>query len=83
MPQRRGQVETQHTFVNQFVGILTLGIYTPMQIRVTCAARESASADPAAPLVTARGTSATARQEAFTKAVTQAAASRKSVYLQF
>ena len=32
------KVETQHTFLNQLVGFLTLGIYTPMQIRVTCAA---------------------------------------------
>jgi Bor protein len=38
------KVETQHTFVNQLVGFLTLGIYTPMQIKVTCASRGSASA---------------------------------------
>ena len=31
------KVETQHSFVNQLVGLLTLGIYTPMHIRVTCA----------------------------------------------
>jgi hypothetical protein len=31
------KVETQHSFVNQLVGFLTLGIYTPMHIRVTCA----------------------------------------------
>lgn len=31
-------VETQLSFVNQLVGFLTLGIYTPMRIRVTCAA---------------------------------------------
>jgi Bor protein len=38
------KVETQHTFVNQLVGFLTLGIYTPMQIKVTCATHGSASA---------------------------------------
>jgi hypothetical protein len=32
------KVETQHTFLNQLVGFITLGIYTPMQIKVTCAA---------------------------------------------
>jgi len=32
-------VETQLSFVNQLVGFLTLGIYTPMQIVVTCAER--------------------------------------------
>ena len=31
------RVETQHTFLNQLVGFLTLGIYTPMSIKVTCA----------------------------------------------
>jgi hypothetical protein len=32
------RVETQLSFVNQLVGFLTLGIYTPMEITVTCAA---------------------------------------------
>jgi len=36
-PNGAAKVETQHTFVNQLVGIITLGIYTPIQIRVTCA----------------------------------------------
>jgi putative copper export protein len=46
-PNGVAKVETQHSFVNQLVGFLTLGIYTPMEIRVTCAARVSSSADPA------------------------------------
>jgi Bor protein len=36
-PNGVSKVETQHTFVNQLVGFLTLGIYTPMRITVTCA----------------------------------------------
>ncbi len=36
-PQGAAKVETQLTFLNQLVGFLTLGIYTPMHIRVTCA----------------------------------------------
>ena len=31
------KVETQLSFLNQLVGIVTLGIYTPMDIRATCA----------------------------------------------
>jgi len=31
------RVETQQSFVNQLVGFLTLGIYTPMDLRATCA----------------------------------------------
>jgi hypothetical protein len=53
-PHGVAKVETQHTFVNQLVGVITLGIYTPMQIKVTCAAAGSASDDPAAQHVIAR-----------------------------
>lgn len=31
-------VETQQTFLNGLVGVLTLGIYTPQTVRITCAA---------------------------------------------
>jgi hypothetical protein len=75
------KVETQHTFVNQLVGFLTLGIYTPMQIRVTCAARASAFADPASPRVYAKSQSSEAKEAALTRAVVLAAASEKLVYL--
>jgi hypothetical protein len=37
------QVETQLSFVNQLVRMLTLGIYTPMTIKVTCAAAANAA----------------------------------------
>jgi hypothetical protein len=82
-PNGVAKVETQLSFVNQLVSFLTLGIYTPMQIKVTCAARGSASADPDSPHVVAKGTSRAARREAFARAVTQAAATKKVVYLQF
>jgi len=38
-PNGVARVETQLSFVNQLVGFLTFGIYTPMQIVVTCAER--------------------------------------------
>lgn len=37
-PNGVAKVETQESFLNQLVGFLTLGIYTPMHIKVTCAA---------------------------------------------
>lgn len=37
------RVETQLSFLNQLVGVLTLGIYTPMDVRVTCAQGSSAA----------------------------------------
>lgn len=36
-PNGVARVETKLSFVNQLVGIITLGIYTPMNIQVTCA----------------------------------------------
>jgi hypothetical protein len=42
-PDGVSKVETQQSFVNQLVGFLTLGIYTPMHIRVTCAQASGAS----------------------------------------
>ena len=33
------KVETQLSFLNQVVSLLTLGIYTPMEIRATCATK--------------------------------------------
>ena|SRR5687767_13028487 len=82
-PNGVAKVETEHSFVNQLVGILTLGIYTPMHIKVTCAVGGSASVDPIKADVVAAGTSPAARQEALARAVTQAYATKKSVYLQF
>ena len=38
------RVETQHSFLNQLVGALTFGIYTPMEITVTCAGSGTADA---------------------------------------
>ncbi|HEY6784408.1 MAG TPA: hypothetical protein VI159_05620 [Gemmatimonadales bacterium] len=36
-PNGVAKVETQLSFVNQLVAFLTLDIYTPMNIKVTCA----------------------------------------------
>ena len=37
------KVETKHSFLNMLVGGLTLAIYTPISIDVTCAATPAAS----------------------------------------
>jgi len=36
-PSGVAKVETRLGFLNQVVGVLTLGIYTPMDVKVTCA----------------------------------------------
>lgn len=43
-PNGVAKVETQLSFANQLVSLLTLGIFTPMDIRVTCAANRAADA---------------------------------------
>ena len=45
-PNGPAKVETQLSFVNQVVRVLTLGIYTPMQVTVTCAAAVTTAAMP-------------------------------------
>ncbi len=40
-PNGVARVETQQSFVNGLVGLLTLGIYTPMTIMVTCAGSDT------------------------------------------
>jgi hypothetical protein len=60
------RVETQLPFVNMLVGVLTFGIYTPMSIKVTCAARRTASADE--PVIRV-GVDAATPEEAIVEAV--------------
>ena len=43
-PHGAARVETQQSFLNGLVGVLTFGIYTPMDIKVTCASAGTASA---------------------------------------
>lgn len=51
------RVETRLSFVNMLVGNLTLGIYTPMHIKVTCAASGSAwTTEDEVPRLLARST---------------------------
>jgi len=47
-PQGVAKVETQLSFLNQLVELLTLGIYSPMAIKVTCAQSGHASVAPGA-----------------------------------
>jgi Bor protein len=41
-PNGVATIETQQSFLNGLVGGLTLGIYTPQEVRVTCASTSSA-----------------------------------------
>jgi hypothetical protein len=60
-PHGAAKVETQLSFVNMLVGAITLGIYTPMSIKVTCAEAGRASLPASAPAIDA-GSGATLEQ---------------------
>ncbi len=72
-------VETELTFLNQLVGALTMGIYTPMRIKVTCASVTSGSAEiPEADVVVEEHSSVI---EAFEVAAEEAVASGEPVFV--
>ena len=77
------KVETQLSFVNQLVNLLTLGIYTPMSIKVTCASR-GRSAVPGTPEIKV-GDGATSDEviNAFRRAADLAVESHGPVYVRF
>ena len=77
-------VETELSFVNQLVSAITLGIYTPMHITVTCAAGGTSSlAAPAESVAVARGASEAEVAEAFMHAAERAVQSEQAVFVQF
>ena len=60
-PNGVAKVETQLSFLNQLVEAITLGIYSPMAIKVTCAQAGHASVSPTTPTIDV-GASATPEQ---------------------
>jgi hypothetical protein len=76
------KVETLHSFLNSLVGGLTFGIYTPMTIRVTCAAAGHA-AIPAGAAQMQLGDGATPQQlqDALRRAAGLALANDAPVYI--
>lgn len=81
-PSGVSKVETQLSFVNQLVNFLTLGIYTPMSIKVTCAAGGHASI-PAGAQQIELGSNATPAQvqDALTRAAALALQNDVPVYI--
>jgi len=82
-PSGVSKVETQLSFVNQLVNFLTLGIYTPMSIKVTCAS-SGRSAVPGAPEIKV-GDGATSDEivDAFRRAADASVERHGPVYVRF
>ena len=76
-PSGVSRVETQLSFVNMLVSFLTLSIYTPMDIRVTCAEGTAGTTSFAVP----DSASAVSWQAAIAKAASESQASGQPVYL--
>ena len=72
------KVETQHSFLNGLVYIITFGIYSPIQLDVTCAARGTASASPVIKVEQGR-----TAEQALSEAINMSAEQRTAVYVQF
>ena len=64
-PTGVAKVETQQSFLNMLANALTWGLYTPMNITVTCAAKKTASANT----VDAKGRSVQEVAEAIERAL--------------
>ena len=72
------KVETQHSVLNILAHIITLGIYTPIQIDVTCAARGTASTDSVIRIEQGRNA-----EQALSEALKLSAERNAPVYVQF
>ena len=72
------KVETQHSFLNVLAHIVTFGLYTPMQIDVTCAARGTASAESVIKVEPGRTV-----EQALSQALLLSAEKEAPVYVQF
>jgi hypothetical protein len=78
------RVETQITFVNGLVRVLTLGIYTPMWIKVTCAEPVAARTLPIVPdILVGRGASEDQVAGALQRAAQMALQENRPVLVQF
>src|SRR5438445_402102 len=75
---------TQLSFVNQLVAFLTLDIFTPMSIKVTCAEAGRASISPTAPTIDV-GANATAEQirDAISRAAGLSLRTGEPVYVEY
>ena len=83
-PNGVARVDTERSFLNQIVSILTIGIYTPMSIVVTCAAGPSGedAADEASMQVSP-GASMEEKQLVFQQAAALSAELGAAVYVNF
>ena len=74
------KVETQLSFVNQLVSGITFGIFTPMSIKVTCAA---SSSDVSPSIIIPQGAEQEEVIQSFSEAADNAVESGSATYVHF
>ena len=81
-PNGVATVETQQSFLNGLVGGLTLGIYTPQEVKITCAIG-SASIPGAREIDVAQGASIEERMAGIHRAITISTRSHEIVIVRY
>jgi hypothetical protein len=81
-PHGVAKVETQLSFVNSLVGMITAGIYTPMTITVTCAESAKMGANDGSEMLMVKGSSQADVRDAFAEAAERSMETGHPVYVQ-
>ena len=85
-PNGVAKVSTKLSFLNMLVGNLTFGVYTPMEVIVTCAANSTAEADlpdDAELISIPKDSSAEEKEKMYEEAIIKSSESESDVYIQF
>ncbi|HEX6964972.1 MAG TPA: Bor family protein [Gemmatimonadaceae bacterium] len=82
-PNGVSKVETQHSFLNELVAVITAGIYTPMSIRVTCAGSGTSMNSNGQMLDVGANATPAARRAVVEHAATMAVTTGQPVYVRF
>lgn len=82
-PNGVAMVETQISFLNGLVSLITFNIYTPMHITVTCASGSGMSASNDAEIIIPKNSTDETVIEAFDKASKRAAETQNPIFVRF
>lgn len=77
------KVETQHSFLNGLVAMLTFGLVTPIQITVTCAGGSASTAGAAPTVQVAEGATADQQTDAIGEAARLAVEGDGTAFVRF
>src|SRR5204862_7926220 len=81
--RRWARVETQYSILNWVIGTITGGIFTPMDVRVTCAASGAMNTPSGERLQVGAAASDERKAEALALAMTLARETGKAIYLTY